>query len=262
MSSDQSEPFTRVLAFHKSIPHFSFGSTNFSPVRLEQLLKQLRSRNIRFVPATFRPDRTARDLSVALTFDDGYAHLAEVLPRLIDLFAIRPLIFIPTGWIGQTNRWDYSHYFRKDLHLDRPAIRMLAERGAEFGSHSHLHLDLTGLSQRRLEMELRQSKEILEDAIRKPVKTISYPFGRSTELVRDAARRCGFEYGFTMRFPTPGDSSLSIGRIPVYGYDTPLSIAAKLSSGGLFFQTERLKCRVTNSLSGGTVLLNRLRRSH
>jgi peptidoglycan/xylan/chitin deacetylase (PgdA/CDA1 family) len=249
----------RVLAFHKLSPKFSFGSTNFSPARFEALLRSLAASQWDFVsalPGKTHPDNRA----VAITFDDGYAHLAEVLPRLIEILAIEPLIFMPTSFIGKPNSWDYTHYFVKEPHLDRPAIRMLAERGVRFGSHSHGHVDLAGLSDRKLIMELRQSKELLQDAIRQEITTISYPFGRANERVISAAYECGYRAGFTMRFPTPSDHPLLQGRIPIYGFDTQLSISRKLAGEGVGYQIERLKCGVTNSLSGGTVLLNRLRR--
>lgn len=199
-------------------------------------------------------------IPVAFTFDDCYAHLADVLPRLIELFEIQPLIFVPTALIGKPNRWDYSHLFRVDPHMDRQAMRMLAERGVQFGSHGHQHIDMTSLSERRLMIDLRQSKEILEDIIRTEVNTISYPFGRVSSTVMQVARACGFKYGYTMRFPTAGDTPENLGRIPIYGYDTPLSISAKLKSSGPLLGLERFKCLVTNSMSGGTVILNKFRR--
>jgi peptidoglycan/xylan/chitin deacetylase (PgdA/CDA1 family) len=248
------------LAFHKVIARFSYGSTNFSPERFELLLRLLQDRNVRFVPAIYRPKADDGRLPAAFTFDDCYAHLADVLPRLIELFEIQPLIFVPTALIGKSNSWDYSHMFRVDPHMDRQAMRMLAERGVQFGSHGHQHVDLSSLSERRLMIDLRQSKEILEDIIRTEVNTISYPFGRASSTVTDVARACGFKYGYTMRFPTPGDTPETLGRIPIYGYDTPLSISAKLKSSGPLLAIERFKCRVTNSMSGGTVLLNKIRR--
>lgn len=255
-----SKPTLRVLAFHKLSPGFSFGSTNFSPNRFELLLGYLQSKGWSFSSALPRDRGEANDSpSLAVTFDDGYAHLASVLPRLIDLFGIEPLIFMPTAFIGKPNSWDYTHYFVKEPHLDRPAMRMLAERGVKFGSHSHGHVDLAGLSGRRLMMELRQSKETLQDIVRQEVTSISYPFGRASSEVLEAAKECGYHVGYTMRFPTESDSALMLGRIPIYGYDTPLSIGAKLAGNGTAYQIERFKCVVTNSLSGGTVLLNRLR---
>ncbi len=221
----------------------------------------LQSRNVRFVPAIYRPKDDNGRIPVAFTFDDCYAHLADVLPRLIELFEIQPLIFVPTALIGKPNKWDYSHMFRVDSHMDRPAMRMLAERGVQFGSHGHQHVDMTSLSERRLMIDLRQSKEMLEDIIRTEVNTISYPFGRVSPEVMQAVRTCGYKYGFTMRFPTSGDPLEALGRIPIYGYDTPLSISAKIKPSGPALALERFKCLVTNSMSGGTVLLNRIRRA-
>lgn len=205
-------------------------------------------------------DSTGNVSSVVITFDDGYRHLAQTLPRLIEIYNFKPIVFIPTAFIGKSNTWDYTHYFVKEPHVDRPEIRMLSESGVIFGSHSHSHVDLSRLSDRRLLIELRQSKEILQDILRKEVTVISYPFGRASEEVLQAAKESGFRRGYTMRFPLTDDNPLAAGRIAIYGFDTTLSISKKLSGSGMFYRLEKVKSSVSNSLSGGTLLLNRMRR--
>jgi peptidoglycan/xylan/chitin deacetylase (PgdA/CDA1 family) len=129
----------------------------------------------------------------------------------------------------------------------------------EFGSHGHSHTDLTALPARKLEVELRQSRDILADITGKQVRSIGYPFGRVDSRVLEMAEQFGLVHGFTSRFPEPSDDLSSTGRISIYGYDTLLSISLKLSNSRAQ-ALERLKGRITNRLSGGTVLLNRMRR--
>jgi len=107
--------------------------------------------------------------------------------------------------------------------------------------------------------ELRESREILSDLSAHKVDAISYPFGRVNRAVLDAAEMAGFTAGYTMAWPSDTDLPLAQGRIPIYGYDSLFSIQQKLGDGFLN-RLERLKVRVTNGLSWGTVLLNRLRR--
>jgi len=236
-----------VLTFHKLLPTFSWGSTNFSPHRFERLLKILIDRGF------------ALNEQITLTFDDGYRHLLDSLPPLIEQFGIRPTVFVPTGWLGRSNRWDYSHLFRDDPHLGGGEVRELADIGVVFGSHGHSHQDLRHVDTSRLKSELIDSRHMLEDIVGTDVHAISYPFGGVNTRVLEAAAEAGFSTGYTMRFPAPGDQPLARGRMAVYGFDTPFSILQKIEHGPLY-QLERFKTGVTNGLSSGTRLLNRLRR--
>ena len=195
---------TTTLAFHKIQSKISYGSTNYSPGRFWRLVDRLESSG--------RPIR--------LSFDDGYAHLLDILPKLVDRLSAPPLVFVPTAWIGRPNRWDYSSYLRSERHLASQEIKQLAALGVEFGSHGHNHRDLTALDQTQLQLELTESKTILRQLTGRPVTVISYPFGRSTMAVRQAAGKAGYERGFTMSFPTETDAALTQGRIPVYTFDS------------------------------------------
>jgi hypothetical protein len=115
----------RYLLFHKSISNFSFASTNFSPRRLKRLLVWLRESGFVFEGIDDQ-GRTAAERVIGLTFDDGYEHLASVLPPLVEEFGIRPLIFVPTAFIGKAADWDYSYRFCKVSHLERRSIRSLS----------------------------------------------------------------------------------------------------------------------------------------
>lgn len=247
-----------ILSFHKLSLHLSFGSTNYSPARFGRLIERLESGGFTFLPLTevvAKPDQE----SVAVCFDDGYAHLTHYLPPLMDKYGIEPTIFVPTGYLGKPNNWDYSHIFRTERHLSGEEIRQLADRGVSFGSHGHSHCDLTALSAERVRSELADSKRILEDILGREIATISYPFGRFNQRVMEAAESAGYRYGFTMSYPEDVDTALGLGRFPIYFYDSPRSVLRKLRRGRLY-RFEKSRARFTNKLSGGTVLFNRLRR--
>jgi peptidoglycan/xylan/chitin deacetylase (PgdA/CDA1 family) len=236
---------TRFLLFHKAISRFSFSATNYSPKRLEKLLEWLKIN-----------DKTQ---NLILTFDDGYEHLVDALPPIMEKYHIPIIVFIPTAMIGKPASWDYSYLFRRLDHLQRRSIKKLSSFGVLFGSHGHTHTDLTSLSFKRLDFELRQSKEIVSDITGQPTNMISFPFGRINENVIKATSEFGFDLGFTSKFPDPSNSQLTMGRIPIHGFDTPLTVRLKLGAGS-FNNLEKLKSNITNGLSGGTIILNRLRR--
>jgi peptidoglycan/xylan/chitin deacetylase (PgdA/CDA1 family) len=246
----------KILAFHKLSAQFTFGATNFSPQRLTRLLDFTASRGY-----VLRPLSEVLDLgdprSLAISFDDAYEHLAHHLPWFIETYRLRPIVFVPTQHIGQPATWDYSYRLRPLRHVSADQIKTLSSLGVEFGSHGHTHVDLTALDALRLREELSRSKGTLEELTGERVRYVSYPFGRFDSRVTDETAAAGYEYGFTMRFPRPDDPNPAIGRLAVYGYDTLLAVGQKIS-GGPFYSLEKWKAAVTNRLSGGTVLYNRL----
>lgn len=176
----------------------------------------------------------------------------------MEKYHFTPLVFLPTAWIGEQNRWDYSSRIRPERHLNRVEIKWLSGIGVEFGSHGHRHVDLTRCDTWHLADELNTSRRILEDITGRDITAISYPFGRHSAVVAAAAAQAGYTIGYTMRFPEATDQPMCRGRVPVYGYDTPRSVLRKLRSGPMQ-RVERWKATVTNQLSTGTIWLNRMR---
>jgi len=236
---------------------FSYGATNFSPKRFEKLLNYLTEKKYTFV-SLHETEKKLNEKSVLITFDDGYAHLFEQLPALMQKYNFKPLIFIPTFYIGNSNSWDYSHAFQKSPHLNEEQIRELSSEGVDFGSHTHTHRDLKNLSTEELTSELRISKMILEDITKKEINTISYPFGQVDERVISFAESIGYQYGYTMKFPVQKDRNLSIGRYPIYGFDTMLNVKQKINQG-IFYHCERIKSIMISKSSTGTDLINKFK---
>ncbi len=255
--SDRHAELAPLLVFHKLLGHLTYGATNYSPARFERLLIQLGSSGWPVIDICGTLPEQGR--GVVISFDDGYLHVADLLPDLIGRLGLRPLIFMPSGLIGHTNDWDYSHRFCPTPHLDETGLRRLAEAGVTFGSHGTTHRDLTLCSPSQLKNELEDSRSRLQDITGQSVDTISYPFGKCNARVIEAASEAGYSRGFTMSFPQASDNPLACGRYPVYGFDTFWSIRQKLEHGPAY-HIERLKTAAIGCLAGGTVLLNRLRR--
>jgi len=247
--------YRNVLVFHKLTDSVSFGSTNYSPERMCQLLTSLTDNGYQFVSVSELMSKNDSS-KIAITFDDGYAHLAAALPPLIDRFKIRPTIFVPTSYVGKTNSWDYSSFFKSEPHLSRQQIEYLSEIGVDFGSHGHRHVRLSALDNNELESELSESKNILAEITGKPVETMSFPFGKTNQRVLTATEKAGYKTSFTMSFPDNSDSNLAMGRVPVYFFDGPDSVIQKLGHTGMYSFHKAL-CRSATALSVGTVLLNK-----
>lgn len=249
--------FPKILTFHNTAPRFTYSSTNYSPHRIFALCESLRDAGYHFCDlddllASPGPER------IAVTFDDAYDSLRGVLPGFIDNFGVRPTVFVPTAFIGRTNAWDYGHRLAPQKHLDAPSLLQLADLGIQFGAHGDNHLDLTRLPLDQASHELSRSKTMLEELLDHEIDTVSYPFGRTSPEVIGAATQAGYRHGFTMAYPGAEDQVMALGRIAVYCFDTPLAVRNKLSQG-FGRRLEAFKAGLTNRLSHGTTVLNRIR---
>ena len=76
-------------------------------------------------------------------------------------------------------------------------VRELRAAGMSIGSHTWSHRNLARLSPAESEGELRRSREVLEDRLQEPIRSIAYPWGSLRRHVTDetiaAARRAGYE---------------------------------------------------------------------
>jgi len=153
-----------------------------------------------------------------LTFDDGYASLAEhAYPVLADL-GFTATTFLITDFIGKTNTWDVRYTWNRLPHLSWTQIEQWRARGFEFASHGATHRRLTWLDDAAIETELRSSREVLTARVgAESGRAIAYPFGAVDERVVRHAESAGYELGFGGVKGRGGPLQLS--RVPVYVWD-------------------------------------------
>ena len=78
-------------------------------------------------------------------------------------------------------------------------LREVSENGVAVGSHTHSHRVLATLPAEVQKSELVQSRQLLEDRIGKPVRSLAYPVGGPsafTEETKSLAREAGYEVAF------------------------------------------------------------------
>lgn len=248
-NSDRLNLPTAALAFHKIQSKISYGVTNYSPDRFFQLLDILLENGYKYY------NQNSDDKTILITFDDGYKHLKDTLLKLIENYNTKPILFIPTLYIGETNSWDYSHIADKVEHFDKSDIQELSQAGVIIGSHTHSHKSLTSINDSEMNNELTKSKNILEDITGSAITTLSYPFGHFNQKIGERVKEAGYSNAFTMRFPFSNDTDFNRGRFAVYSFDSPKAVLRKIKYDPL----EKMKAALANKLSTGTVILNKLR---
>jgi peptidoglycan/xylan/chitin deacetylase (PgdA/CDA1 family) len=247
-----------ILTFHSVEKKLLPGITNYHPTRFERLLKNLKSEKYNFV--ALNEYLTASDKSelVSLTFDDGYeSFYFNVLP-ILEKYQVPAAVFIPFSFIGKTAKWDYLYYFTKMKHLSEKQLSELKNYNIEIGSHGLTHINLTGLSPRLLEVELKQSKKGLEEIIDGNVNYVGYPFGKFNESVENCSAEIGYRNGFALSYINKNKCHFTYPRFAVYSIDTTYSVMKKLEHGAGSY-LEKIKGSIINAYAGGTVVLNKIR---
>jgi peptidoglycan/xylan/chitin deacetylase (PgdA/CDA1 family) len=117
-------------------------------------------------------------------------------------------------------------------------LREVVAIGVDVGSHTVNHPRLTELSDAELRHELRDSKQRVEDELRRPCTLLVYPFGDQDARVRAAARDAGYSAAFADYQPF---DVFAIPRVGLYRHDTRKRADFKLSRLGQLIATRRRK---------------------
>jgi len=136
-------------------------------------------------------------LSVAITFDDGYAeNLDRAIPELIRRK-------IPCTYFVTTGHVEHQNYFEHDVTRKQPLcvnsiseIRWMANNGIQIGGHTSSHIDLgKPWSRQRLVLEISDSRKKLQDWTGQEVAYFAFPYGLPKNMSQ-AAIDMVFESGY------------------------------------------------------------------
>ena len=169
----------------------------------------------------------------AITFDDAFVSIIENAVPILKKHNLPVGIFVPTGNLGQPPRWKIPENcpIKNETVMSRRQIAELDNDGFEIFSHTVSHATLTEIENSRLETELVNSKQDLENIVGHQVSGISYPHGACDDRVCKAALRAGYSMGFTIE-PYTNDEytdNMKIGRFSVSPRDSMTKFKLKVS---------------------------------
>jgi len=192
-----------------------------------------------------------------LSFDDGYASLAEHAYPVLAELGFTATTFLITDYVGRANTWDVRYTWRRLRHLDWAEIERWKDRGFDFASHGAAHRRLTWLDDTGAADELGRSRETLIHYLGPDAgRAVAYPFGAVNRRIERLAARAGYGLGFG---GVRGDSgsALHLPRVPVYLWDAG-SIPFGLRADALG-TVGKLAAHLANRCAVGTSVMLKLR---
>jgi peptidoglycan/xylan/chitin deacetylase (PgdA/CDA1 family) len=161
-----------------------------------------------------------------VTFDDAFA---SILPGLMTLeqLHVPATIFACSsfardgGCVFDVPELAAEASSRRDelRTIGWDGLRDLAARGFEIGAHTHSHPHLPSLSDRELELELRDAKAQIEDELAGPCRFLAYPYGDEDPRVRAAAEQAGYLAAFALPGSRSDRDLFAIPRVGIYRRD-------------------------------------------
>lgn len=132
---------------------------------------------------SLRLNRPFPDRSLVITFDDGYGSVYQQAFPVLKECGMTATLFLTVGG-GKAWHGNRLPSIGGRTMLSWLEIAEMKRRGMTLGAHTLTHPDLTRLPPDRVEAEIRDSKEILEDRVGAPIACFAYPYGRYDERSR------------------------------------------------------------------------------
>ena len=160
------------------------------PQKFEEQIKWLADNGYQTLTLSTYFDKIANqetipEKTVLITVDDGYRDFFENAAPILAKYNQTATVFVITNSIDLPNflTWDQ--------------IKTLSDQGIEFGSHSLTHPNLTKLSDSKLQQEVSDSKNKLEEELNAKVNFFCYPSGNFDDRVEKIVKAAGYKGALT-----------------------------------------------------------------
>jgi peptidoglycan/xylan/chitin deacetylase (PgdA/CDA1 family) len=163
----------------------------------------------------------------AVTFDDGFASVADqAVPELVKR-NIPATIFVTSDLLGQTPGW--KGYPGRFMSLEE--LRQLPADLISLGSHTRTHPFLPTLTDDDARDEIAFSRIKLCQMLGRDITLFAFPYGAFNERLINICREAGYQRIFTtLPYPAElGREEFVSGRVTVEPTDWPIEFSLKLA---------------------------------
>ena len=178
------------------------------------------------------------DKTFCITFDNGfYSQYKYALP-ILNKYNWKATFFIPTLVIGEKKRKKLTNKFDLDLLpsdkiMDWKHLEQLIEQDHFVQSHGCFHHRDNLKSIDMIEVEVIESKHVLENSLGYEIEYFAYPFGAYNTAMIQTLKRVNYQMAFT-NYPgilTTATDLFRTPRIALTDEDTLETFKSKLSTG-------------------------------
>lgn len=154
---------------------------------------------------------------VGITFDDGYQNNLTNAAPVLSKYNFSATCYIVSERIGCFNTWDLNKKITQRPLMTKNEINQWLELGMDIGGHTKTHKDLTKISIKEAQKEIRDCKNSLEETFNISITDFCYPFGCFDDMVSAMVKDSGFLSATTMTRGRASSKSnmFRLPRIPV-----------------------------------------------
>jgi len=178
-----------ILIYHSIDEFKGVGSKELyvTPENFEKQMIYLRDHGFTLLTFEQWEDRNKVKKPIFITFDDGYKNnlnAFDIFRKIkTERFQPKGTVFVLSDFIGRSNR------------LSPSDLKMMVDSGMiSIQSHTATHPDLTKIN--NFEIELKESKEKIQQITGKPVIALAYPYGNTDKKVVEETKKY-YKFGLT-----------------------------------------------------------------
>ncbi len=186
-----------------------------------------------------------------ITFDDGFACLMKHALPSLRRYSLPSTLFVVAGTLAEQPapvNWLRPPEDPAPQVLTAEEILEMADAGVTIASHSWEHRDLPEYTEQECLVDLRESRERLEDLIHAPVTMLAYPFGNHAPHVRRAAEQAGFELAYSLPEGREDVGPYAMPRVGIYRDNPMTTFRIKAAAPYLKFRMSRARQKARSLL--------------
>lgn len=163
---------------------------------------------------------------ILITFDDGYESVYLDAFPILKKYGYQATVFVISGDVH-----DEPNRSVKYPKLTTGELKIMQQSGVfDIESHTVHHTDLSKVSTKVADEELRQSAESLARIVEHPIKFFCYPYGHYKAETIALVKKNGYLLATTQHtgYANLSQGALTLDRICIFSYDTLKTFAEKL----------------------------------